>query len=115
VVQEGGVGLDLLEFRPALSPDGSTSGFSRFAAGMQLGSRWFVSLNAGFCLGGEQAGPITARNFGASIEYRFARDWRVQASAEPVQACVGTRLSDAINTIARRYQFGADLFWEREY
>jgi hypothetical protein len=74
-----------------------------------------VSLNAGFCLGGEQAGPITARNFGASIEYRFARDWRVQASAEPVQACVGTRLSDAINTIARRYQFGADLFWEREY
>jgi hypothetical protein len=114
-VVQGGTGLDLLEFRPALSPDGSASGFSRFAAGMQLGSRWFVSLNAGFCLGGEQASSISARNFGASIEYRFARDWRVQASAEPSQACVSSQLSEAINTIARRYQLGADLFWEREY
>lgn len=115
VVQEGTLGLDLFEFRPGVSPDGGLSGFSRFSAGMQLGPRWFVALNAGFCLGGDQAGPITARNFGASIEYRFARDWRVQASAEPVQACVSTQLSDAINTIARRYQLGVDLFWEREY
>jgi translocation and assembly module TamB len=106
---------DVFRVQPGVTGIGETGSFTRFAAGWQLGPRWFVTLNAGFCVGGQQAQQITARNFGASIEYRFARDWRVQASAEPVQSCLGGRLSDAFSTISRRYQLGADLLWEKEY
>ena len=74
-----------------------------------------MTANAGFCLGGDAANQLSAKNFGASLEYRFAANWRVQASAEPVATCATNRLTDAFNTIARRYQFGADLLWEREY
>lgn len=116
VVQESGLGLDLFEIRPTLSPGSeSTGNFYRLAAGRQLGPRWFVTVNAGLCLGGDQADELSARNFGASIEYRFARDWRVQASAEPVQACISSTLGSVVNNISRRYQLGADLLWEREY
>ncbi|MEO8478502.1 MAG: translocation/assembly module TamB domain-containing protein [Gemmatimonadota bacterium] len=109
-------GLDLLEFSAEV-PIGANSGasFNRLAIGKQLGEKWFVTANAGFCVGGDDAGQITARNFGASLEYRFAREWRVQASAEPVQTCVANRLSEAFSTVARRYQLGADLLWEKEY
>lgn len=109
-------GLDLFQVSAEL-PLGSTAAasFNRLAIGKQLGEKWFVTANAGFCLGGDDAGQISARNFGASLEYRFAREWRVQASAEPVQTCITNRLSDAFSTVARRYQLGADLFWEREY
>lgn len=110
------LGLDLFQFSAEL-PLNANSGatFNRLAIGKQLGEKWFVTANAGFCFGGDDAGQITARNFGASLEYRFAREWRVQASAEPVQTCVTNRLSDAFSSVARRYQFGADLFWEKEY
>jgi translocation and assembly module TamB len=109
-------GLDLVEFRAGVGLGGSGGAtFNRLAIGKQLGEKWFVTANAGFCLGGDQATQFSAQNFGASLEYRFARDWRVQASAEPVQTCITNRLSDAFNTIARRYQLGADVFWEREY
>ena len=108
------LGLDLFEIRPEIGTGGANAGaFTRLAAGVQLSPRWFVTLNAGFCLAGGQAEGFTARNLGASIEYRFARDWRVQASAEPVQGC--GRLSNAFNTIQRRYQFGGDLLFSREY
>lgn len=110
------VGLDLFELRPSVSQFGSTTtGGLSLAAGVQLGQRWFVTLNAGFCIGGEAAQSFSARNFGASIEYRFAKDWRLQASAEPVQGCSTTRGSDAFNTISQRYQLGGDLRWSRDY
>jgi len=109
-------GLDLFQFSAEL-PLGANSGasFNRLAIGKQLGEKWFVTANAGFCFGGDEAAQISARNFGASLEYRFAREWRVQASAEPVQTCVTNRLSDAFSAVARRYQLGADLLWEKEY
>lgn len=111
-----GSGLDLFEFRPGVTlGSGGNAAFSRVAIGKQLGQKWFVTANAGFCLGGEAANQISAKNFGASLEYRFAQNWRVQASAEPVATCATNRLTDAFNTIARRYQIGADLLWEREY
>ncbi len=109
------VGLDLFEIRPTVSPGGGTAGGLSLAAGVQLGPRWFVTLNAGFCIGGSETQQLSARNFGASIEYRFAHDWRLQASAEPVQGCATNRLSDAFNTITRRYQLGADVLWSRDY
>lgn len=113
LVQEAGLGLDMFEFRPVLAPGSQSTGqFNRFAAGWQVGRRWFVTLNAGFCVGGQEQ-QFSARNLGASLEYRITRDWRVQASAEPVQSCLIGQLSDFGATL--RYQLGADLLWEREY
>jgi translocation and assembly module TamB len=112
VVQETGTGIDLFEIRPGFLPgDPATSKFTRVAVGAQLGNNWFVTATAGFCGAGEQRG-ITARNFGASVDYRISRQWRMQVSAEPVQSC--SRLSEFSN-IARRYQLGGDILWEREY
>jgi hypothetical protein len=114
LVQDVGIGLDMFEFRPVLTPGSQNAGqFNRLAAGVQLSPRWFVTLNAGFCLGGNQSQQLSARNFGASLEYRFRRDWRIQASAEPVQSCVTSAFGDFGATL--RYQLGADLLWEREY
>lgn len=108
LVSEGGVGVDLIEIRPGMPYGGGTTGASltRLAAGWQLGSRWWVSLNAGFCPNFQQ---FDHRNFGVSLDYRLSRSFTLQASAEPVQACLATA------TTEKRYQFGADLRWEREY
>lgn len=109
-------GLDLVELRPGVSVGSSaTASFNRLAIGKQLGRDWFITANAGFCLGGEQQTAFSARNFGASLEYRLSQEWRLQASAEPVQTCATNRLSDAFNTVARRYQIGVDVLWQREY
>jgi translocation and assembly module TamB len=113
-VVQGGTGIDLFEIRPGVDPFDATRGsFTRIAIGVQLGTQWFVTANAGFCSGGEATG-VSARNLGASLEYRFARDWRVQFSGEPVQSCSTTNLSEFSN-IARRYQLGGDLRWQRDY
>lgn len=114
LVQDVGIGLDLFEFRPVITPGSQNAGqFNRLAAGVQLSPRWFVTFNAGFCLGGNQTQQLSARNFGASLEYRFQRNWRVQASAEPVQSCVTSQFGDFRANL--RYQLGGDLLWEREY
>ncbi|MFZ9689996.1 MAG: translocation/assembly module TamB domain-containing protein, partial [Phycisphaerales bacterium] len=109
----GDKALDLFEIRPELAAgQSSLGGFTRLSAGKQLGPKWFVTFNAGFCFGGQQEQNISARNFGASLEYRFSRDWRVQASAEPVRVCTRAGFGDAFRSF---YQFGGDLLWEREY
>lgn len=101
---------DLLEIRPGAVGRGEIRGINQIQAGWQLGERWFVSLNAGFCFDQQ---TFDYRSFGASLEYRLSRDWRLQVSAEPVQFC-GT--SRAVNFLDRnRYQFGGDLRWDREF
>lgn len=112
LVQESGLGIDLLEIRPGIGPgDPASSAFTRVAVGAQLGTNWFVTATAGFCRSGERDG-LSTRNLGATVDYRVSREWRVQLSAEPVQSC--SRLSE-FNNIARRYQLGGDILWEREY
>jgi hypothetical protein len=112
VVQETGSGLDLFEIRPGIGPgDPALSSYWRVAVGAQIGTNWFITATAGVCQAGDRQG-ISARNFGASIDYRVSRDWKVQLSAEPVQSC--SQLSEFSN-IARRYQLGGDILWEREY
>ena len=108
-----GLGVETIEFRPGINPGQGTS-FSTLAVGRQFGERWFVTGNVGVCLGAQSSG-FSARNFGASVEYRFARDWRLQASADPVQACSSNRASNLLVSLQNRYQLGADLLWEREY
>lgn len=101
---------DLFEIRPGVvQPSGTLRGLTQVVAGWQIGTRWFVTFNAGFCPGGQD---LSYRNFGASLEYHFHRDLWVQASAEPVQFC-GTSQVDLRNR--SRYQFGTDLRWDRDY
>jgi hypothetical protein len=73
-----------------------------------LGSKWFVSLNTGFCPDFQQ---FDFRNFGASLDYRLSESTTISASGEPIQTCV----SGASGTTTKRYQVGADLKWSREY
>ncbi len=110
----GSTGLNMFEIRPGTTPGGLQSGTAptQLAAGWQLGSRWFVSFDAGFCL--VQGASVQSRNFGASIEYRIAREWRFQAAARPVQACITNRAADVFTTL-NRYQLGGDLLWQRDY
>jgi hypothetical protein len=85
-------------------------GPTQLVAGRALGRKWFVTLNAGFC----SDWSFAARNFGASLEYRLNREWRAQVSAEPGQICSVSGISRA-NLAIQRYQFGADIRWDREF
>jgi autotransporter translocation and assembly factor TamB len=110
-VSEGGY---VVELRPPLASSGLSGGGSaaQLSLGRALTDKLFVIANAGFCLGsGQQA--IDPRNLGASIEYRFRRELRALIAAEPITSCYG----QGINLYAppRRYQFGAELRWDREY
>ena len=102
---------DLIEIRPGVAYGAVAAGTSltRLSAGWQLGTRWFVSLNAGFCPGFQQ---FDYRNFGASLDYRLSRFSIFQVSADPVQTCLAGA-GGGVST--KRYQFGGDLKWTREY
>lgn len=110
-----GIGLSTLTIQPGATPGAVTSGSSvtQFAAGLQFGSRTFVTFDAGVCLTA-QAQYFQKRNFGASIEYRFSREFRLQAAAEPVQSCITNRAADVFTTLSR-YELGGDFLWQREY
>jgi hypothetical protein len=84
------------------------STLSRLTAGWQLGNRWFVSLTTGFCPDFQQ---FDYRNFGASLDYRLGSNASVSVSAEPYQTC----LVGGSGVAAKRYQFGSDLRWGREF
>lgn len=102
-------GVDVVEIRPGTSFGVSgQSTISRLSAGWQLGNRWFVSLNTGFCPDFQQ---FDYRNFGASLDYRLSSNASVSVSAEPYQTC----LVGGSGVAAKRYQFGSDLRWGREF
>lgn len=105
-------GGDIVEIRPPISYNllGSAQAATEIAIGKSIGSKLFVTANAGFC---PDEAALTAQNFGASIEYRFKRDLRMVISAEPVRTCFG--IGAAALAASRRYQFGAELRWDREY
>jgi hypothetical protein len=102
---------DLIEIRPGIGYNSISAGASltRLSAGWQVGSRWFVSLGAGFCPGFQQ---FDFRNFGAGLEYQVNREVVFDASAEPIQTCLAGAAS---SLSSKRYQFGTDLRWSREY
>ncbi|MES1260049.1 MAG: translocation/assembly module TamB domain-containing protein, partial [Gemmatimonadota bacterium] len=105
-------GLTSLTLRPGASTGSVTSGPLQLAAGLQLGPRWFVTFNAGACL--NQSQSFQTKNFGASAEYRLNREFRFQASAEPVQSCISNRATDVFTTL-NRYQLGWTFLWRRDY
>lgn len=106
-----GLPLDVLEF--SLPTGLGSSSLAQFSAGKQLGDKWFVMVNAGLCVGAGTS-SLSQRNFGASLEYRMTNQFRLQASAAPVQSCGGNRTADVFSTLTR-YQLGVDLLWSREY
>jgi hypothetical protein len=99
-----------VEIRPGESLGGQAGRYSltRLSAGWQLGTKWFVSLNTGFCPDFQQ---FDFRNFGASLDYRLNGSSTISVSAEPIQTCV----SGASVATSKRYQIGGDFKWSREY
>jgi hypothetical protein len=102
------VGVDFIEIRPGESYASGQASLTRLSAGWQLGDRWFVSLITGICRDFQQ---FDYRNFGASLDYRLGGHASASVSAEPYQTCLAS--TSAVGT--KRYQFGADLRWGREY
>lgn len=114
LIADAGVPLDMLELRVPFegrTAAGGAGAAAQVVAGWALGRKWFVTLNAGVCT---NDWTFNARNFGASLEYRLSREWRALASAEPGRICSITGASEGYLAI-KRYQFGADLRWDREY
>ena len=108
LIQDIGIPIDLLEIRPGVSR-GSGSTLTQVAAGWQLGSKTFLRFNAGFCP--ENLGQFSYSNLGASLEFRFSKEWRLQTSVEPsLQSCI-----QDFGTTTNPYQIGADIRWEREF
>jgi hypothetical protein len=105
--------LTSFSIRPGATNGTFSSGVTQLAAGLQLGPRWFITFDAGFCVAG-QATSVQKRNFGASLEYRITRELRFQAAAEPVQTCIGNRATDVFTTL-NRYQLGGNFLWRRDY
>ena len=112
LIQDFGVPIDLIEIRPGVSTRGGTASPTQLAAGWQIGKKTFLTFNAGFCPNFSQ---FSARNIGASLEFRFSREWRLQSSVEPTyQSCSGNTFSNPFLS-SNRYQIGADILWEREF
>ena len=106
--------FDLIEIRPGLAQGNSlfASGGSvtQLSLGRQISRRLFATLNLGGCL---QRFEFDRQYFGATLEYRLHPTLKFQIAAEPVQSCLAQ--SGATLSRTNRYQFGADLKWDRDY
>ena len=110
LIQDIGIPLDLIEIRPGVTRTDGASTLTQVAAGWQLGQKTFLTFNAGFCP--ENLSQFSYSNLGASLEFRFSREWRLQASVEPsFQSC----RQDFGITYNLPYQIGSDIRWEREF
>ncbi|MFL5402890.1 MAG: translocation/assembly module TamB domain-containing protein [Gemmatimonadales bacterium] len=110
LIQDLGIPLDLIEIRPGVATGSRNTALTQLAAGWQLGRKTFVTLNAGFCP--ENLSQFTYTNLGASLEFRFSREWSLLTSIEPtLQSC----RRDFGVVISNPYQIGSDIRWEREF
>jgi autotransporter translocation and assembly factor TamB len=110
LIQDLGVPLDLIEIRPGVPSGSRNTTLTQLAAGWQLGRKTFLTLNAGFCP--ENLGQFTYTNLGASLEFRFSREWSLLTSIEPtLQSCA----RDFGLVVSNPYQIGSDIRWEREF
>ncbi|HEX6106005.1 MAG TPA: translocation/assembly module TamB domain-containing protein [Gemmatimonadales bacterium] len=113
LIQDIGVPIDLIEIRPGVSPGpAGTGSLTQLAAGWQIGRKTFLTFNAGFCPDFSQ---LSYRNLGASLEFRFSREWRLQSTVEPtIQSCSSLARIPGVTT-QNPYQIGFDILWEREF
>jgi hypothetical protein len=112
LIQDIGVPIDLIEIRPGVSNTPTGGGtLTQLAAGWQIGNKTFLTFNAGFCPDFSQ---LSYKNLGASLEFRFSREWKFQSSIEPtIQSCNTFVTSSRLST--NPYQIGLDILWEREF
>jgi hypothetical protein len=112
LIQDIGVPIDLIEIRPGVSSSPTGGGtLTQLAAGWQIGNKTFLTLNAGFCPDFSQ---LSYKNLGASLEFRFSREWKLQSSVEPtIQSCNTFVSTNRLST--NPYQIGLDILWEREF
>ncbi len=113
LIQDLGVPIDLIEIRPGVSssPTGGGS-YTQLAAGWQIGKKTFLTFNAGFC---PDLSQLSHRNLGASLEFRFSHEWKLQSNLEPsFQSCNGVARVTNLTTF-NPYQVGFDILWEREF
>jgi hypothetical protein len=114
LIQDIGVPIDLIEIRPGASssPTGAGGSLTQLAAGWQIGKKTFLTFNAGFCPDFSQ---VSYKNLGASLEFRFSREWKLQSSVEPtIQSCTNFVISNQFGN-SSLYQIGLDILWEREF
>ncbi len=112
LVSDLGIPLDYIEIRAGGLRPGDEPGQNRWsgalvAAGWQIGSRTFLTLNAGFC--DIQNLTNVSKTLGATLQFRFSPEWRTEASFEPVRNC-----NKAAQTTGE-LQLGLDLLWERRF
>nr|MBA3260842.1 translocation/assembly module TamB [Gemmatimonadales bacterium] len=112
LIQDIGIPIDLIEIRPGVSTAAGTGSLTQLAAGWQIGRKTFLTFNAGFCPDFSQ---FSHENLGASLEFRFSREWRLQGTVEPtIQSCTGVARITSL-TRENPYQIGFDVLWEREF
>ncbi len=112
LISDFGLPIDFIEIRPGeISGVTGTSGLTRVAAGWQIGRKTFLTLNTGVCRDFSQL--FNYQSLGASVEFRFSREWRLQTSVDPVQTCFANAPVQTFS--GTRYQVGFDILWEREY
>ncbi len=109
--------FDLVEISPGFA-QGNTAfatggSVTRLSLGRQLTRRVFATVSLGGCLVEGLQVELNQRYLGATLEYRLHPTLKFQIAAEPVQSC----LSQVVSSLVRpsRYQFGADIKWDREY
>lgn len=104
LVSELGLPLSYLTIVPGSVTTSAGVASTRVEAGVQIGNRTFLTLNAGLC-------EVLANQLpGAGIEYRFSTRWTIAAAFEPVVQVCGTAAS--LSGVTSRYQFGVDLNWQ---
>lgn len=115
LISDLGVPLDMLEVRSSVGQYGGTTTVAQLqlAAGVQLGRKTFLTLNAGFCPNEIQ--NLDYRNFGIGLEYRLSSEWRAQLSAEPAVRLCGVTGAAYNASGTFRYQLGGDLLWTKEF
>jgi translocation and assembly module TamB len=104
LVSELGLPLSYLTIVPGAVNTSTGMATTRIEAGVQVGDRTFLTLNAGLCE--IQANQIP----GAGLEYRFSQRWTLAAAFDPVVQDCGT--AAYLAGVTARYQFGLDLNWQ---
>ena len=113
LIQDIGVPIDLIEIRPGVSPARRAAARSPSSPpGGRSGKKTFLTFNAGFCPDFSQ---LSYKNLGASLEFRFSREWKLQSTVEPtIQSCGNFGVTNRFIS-TNLYQIGFDILWEREF
>jgi autotransporter translocation and assembly factor TamB len=105
----GKAGFDVFEVKYGASGGKTSAGAqAQVTFGKQIGSKTFLLGSGYFC------SSNSSTNFGASLQYRFNRSLRAQLGIEPrTQFC--SLSSSLVQQEQLGYQFGTDIFFEREF